>query len=106
MTPIATSAGASTGRPLHAAARRQVLILAAGASAVLFAVAAIVLHVQAALAAHPSTGVVRVRADEECGRMLDAIVAADMGGDAKARQAARSALRASPCQLGHRGARS
>jgi hypothetical protein len=106
MTPIATSAGASTARPLHAAGRRQVLILAAGASAVLFAVAAIAPHVRAALAAHPSTGIVRVRADEACGRMLDAIVAADMGGDAKARQAARSALRASPCQLGRSGGQS
>jgi len=100
MIPIATSAGASSDRPLHAAGRRQVLLLAAGATAVLVAVACIVPHVQAAFAVHPSAGVVRIRADEECGRMLDAIVAADMGGDAKARQAARSALRASPCQLG------
>jgi len=45
-------------------------------------------------------GTDRVRPDDRCSRLLDAIVAADMGGDAEARRAARSALRASSCPVG------
>ncbi len=100
MTQVATSQDAPGDRPRRTTARIQALALASAAAVMLALVPSIVTHLPGAFPADPPGGVARVRATEACGRLLDAIVTADMGGDREARQAARSALRASRCQLG------
>lgn len=76
------------------------LVLVGIAVAVLAATPLILTSWRTAGPGLPGPSVERVRADDHCGRLLDAIVAADMGGDGEARRAARSTLRASSCRLG------
>lgn len=101
MTRLATSEDAPGDRPRRTAGGMQVLTLAMAAAVMLAVVPPVITHLPGALPPDPPVGAARVRTNEACGRLLDAIVTADMGGDREARQAARSAFRTSRCQHGH-----